>query len=282
VIAVTIAVALGAALAAALLLALWWHQERIVFQPAGPPFPASVGAERVDYRAEDGQPLFALVIGERGRGGAAEPGPRGVVVAFHGNADLAVRLVPWAEAVARRSGWTVVLPEYRGYGGLTGAPSVLGARLDARAAAAFVRGRFGADARVALFGHSLGSAIAAELAAEMAAEIRPAALILEAPFTSARDMARIIVARPIEWMWGVISRVHYDTAACVARLEVPVSVAHGERDLIVPVRMGRRVFAAARVKGASLIVPSAGHADVAERAGEAYWEWLARALEGAE
>jgi fermentation-respiration switch protein FrsA (DUF1100 family) len=68
--------------------------------------------------------------------------------------------------------------------------------------------------------------------------------------------------------------------ACVARLEVPVSVAHGDRDLVVPVRMGQRVFAAARLKGVTLIVRGAGHCDVAERAGEAYWEWLARALEG--
>jgi fermentation-respiration switch protein FrsA (DUF1100 family) len=288
VIAVTIVAAL---VVAALILALWWQQERIVFQPTGPPFPAAVGAEHVTYQAEDGQPLFAFVVGDRGESGdggdnrdgdAAEPERRKVVIAFHGNADLAAWLVPWAETVAQRSGWIVVLPEYRGYAGLPGAPSVLGAQRDARAAAAFVRRRFGADARVALFGHSLGSAIAAELAAESAAEIRPAALILEAPFTSAREMARIVVVRPIEWVWGIISRVHYDTVACVARLEVPVSVAHGDRDLVVPVRMGQRVFAAARLKGATLIARGAGHCDVAERAGEAYWKWLARALKSVE
>ena len=55
-------------------------------------------------------------------------------------------------------------------------------------------------------------------------------------------------------------------------------VAHGDRDLVIPVRMGREVFAAARHPGELLIVPGAGHNDVAEVGGEAYWGWLTRAL----
>lgn len=63
----------GLALAAATLLAgvgallfvllfvLWWRQERIVFQPSGPPYPTDT-IERARYRAEDGQELFAFVI----------------------------------------------------------------------------------------------------------------------------------------------------------------------------------------------------------------------------
>ena len=55
-------------------------------------------------------------------------------------------------------------------------------------------------------------------------------------------------------------------------------VSHGTRDLIIPSRMGQRVYAAAAHKGELLLVPGAGHNDVPEAGGDAYWRWLARAL----
>jgi pimeloyl-ACP methyl ester carboxylesterase len=114
----------------------------------------------------------------------------------------------------------VLLPEYRGYGGLTGAPNYTGSQRDARAAWRMVREQLGVDStRVAYFGHSLGSAVAAELAAEH----RPAALILLAPFTSARDMARAMPGLPLGALWNMIGRVHFDTRGRVATLDAPCS-----------------------------------------------------------
>jgi pimeloyl-ACP methyl ester carboxylesterase len=72
--------------------------------------------------------------------------------------------------------------------------------------------------------------------------------------------------------------VHYDTEAIVRSLDVPLWVAHGSEDRIVPITMGRRVFAAAKVKGELLIVPGADHNDLVDTAGEPYWTWLTRAL----
>jgi hypothetical protein len=45
--------------------------------------------------------------------------------------------------------------------------------------------------------------------------------------------------------------------------------------------MGRDVYAAARVKGALLLVEGAGHNDVPSVAGDRYWDWLAGALSAA-
>ena len=92
-------------------------------------------------------------------------------------------------------------------------------------------------------------------------------------------MARRMVLPGLTLLWRLVSRVHYDTVRLVRALRVPVWVAHGERDLIIPSRMGREVFAAAVVPGELLVVRGAGHNDVPERAGEAYWGWLVRALE---
>ena len=93
-------------------------------------------------------------------------------------------------------------------------------------------------------------------------------------------MARLVVNRAAWLAWNAISRVHFDSEHIVRSLGVPVWVAHGERDMIVPVRMGRALFDAAKIKGRLLLVPHAGHNDVAEVGGEAYWGWLARGMRG--
>ncbi|MBC7790391.1 MAG: alpha/beta hydrolase [Anaerolineae bacterium] len=283
---VAVLLVVAAVTTATLVLFVWWKQERIVFQPTVGPHPEVSDVERVAYSAEDGQSLFAFVIQApeqmvKEKSQVAGPHlpslaalPR-FLIAFHGNADLAAWVIPWGKEVARRTGRVVILAEYRGYGGLSGIPSVAGARLDARAAFGFTRDSLGATPReIALYGHSLGSAIAAELAAE----IKPGVLILESPFTSARAMARIVVARPIELVWGMISRVHYDTEARVQEIETPVWVAHGTRDMVIPVRMGQRVYRSARKRGEFLAVSGAGHNDVAEVAGDSYWQWIMGAL----
>jgi uncharacterized protein len=250
------------------LIAAWHLQERMVWQPPRLLDYAEAQAQRLDYVAEDGQPLFAYLIGDPSRA-------RGLLIAFHGNADLAAWNAPWAAEVERHTGWAVLLAEYRGYGGLAGVPNYPASQRDARATYRVAREQLGVDARrIAFYGHSLGSAVAAELATEH----RPAVLILEAPFTSAREMARGMLA-PVTLAWGTIARVHFDTRAKVATLDTPTWVAHGERDGVIPVRMGRAVHAAARVRGELLIVRGAGHNDLRDVAGEEYWAWLGRALD---
>jgi fermentation-respiration switch protein FrsA (DUF1100 family) len=197
------------------------------------------------------------------------------VLAFHGNADLSRWLVPWATQVARAANVCVMIPEYRGYDGLSGVPSYGGSAHDARAALAFVRDtlRVGPE-RLIYYGHSLGTAIAAELAAS----VPPRSLVLQSPFSSARAMSRRLLVPGVSLFWRVVSRVHFDTNARVAALDVPVSVSHGDKDLIIPMWMGQEVFASARRPGELLIVPGAGHNDVPELGGRAYWTWLVRAL----
>jgi fermentation-respiration switch protein FrsA (DUF1100 family) len=251
---------------------LWRNQERVVFQPPLFPVPAPLPARQVEFASSDGAGLFGFVVAP---GQLQLPGV--VIVAFHGNADLAAWLVPWAREVSRRTGATVFLPEYRGYAGIAGTPTYETAAADARGAVQFARDSL-SPAKLVLFGHSLGSAIASDAA--LAMNHPPAALLLQSPFTSARAMAARMFVPPIPWLWRRISRVHYDTRTIVAELDVPVYVAHGTRDVVVPARMGREVFAAARRPGELLIVEGAGHNDVPDLGGERYWRWLSSAVSG--
>ena len=252
---------------------LWRNQERVVFQPPGTEIEAPLRAKRVEFKAFDGHELFGYLVASPH---ATQPAAA-VVIAFHGNADLAAWLVPWAQELANRADASVFVPEYRGYAGIRGIPSYETAASDARGALEFVRAEL-RSTRIVLFGHSLGTAIAADVAVLMAPDV-PDGLVLQSPFTSAREMAARMMVPPIPWLWRRISRVHYDTRAIVARLGCPVWVAHGTRDVVIPQRMGRQVFAAARNQGELLIVEGAGH-DVADVGGERYWRWLAAAVAG--
>jgi pimeloyl-ACP methyl ester carboxylesterase len=276
-------------LAGALLALVWWQQERVVFRPPPPPPPEDVSATRLDFRGSDGQPLLAYLVGDRD---ASRP----LLIAFHGNADLAIWQISWAEELARRTGWRVLLAEYRGYGGLPGTPTYAATRADARSTLEFARDSLGADTLpVALYGYSLGAAVAVELAVAMDSAstepqrasddssggrfaARPHALMLIAPFTSAAEMARGMMPPPLGAAWRSIARVHYDTERRVRALDVPVWVAHGADDRTIPARMGQRVFESARSKGELLIVPGADHVGVESLGGASYWAWVGRAL----
>ena len=274
------AILLGIAVAAALVwvllttLWLWKYQERVVFQPPRLWADAPASTRKITFTAHDGHQLHGYLLEPPSAGKK----PATVVIALHGNADLSAWLVPWARELAERARVTVFLPEYRGYGGIPGTPTYYTARDDAEGALRYARAELRPD-RIVLFGHSLGSAIASELAASMVEP--PASLVLQSPFTSAREMAARMLVPPIPWLWRTISRVHYDTRAIVSQLDAPVWVAHGARDVVVPSRMGLQVHSAAKRRGELLMVPKAGHNDVADVAGERYWRWLTDAVSSA-
>lgn len=258
----------------AAIVALWILQERLVFQPPAVPRHQGRGATRIDYVSAGGQPLFGYLV--RGSTpGDSTPIDR-VIVLFHGNGELASSWIEWAQQAAGRTDWPVFLSEYRGYGGLPGRPTYDRVMRDARATLDLLRARYAlTDDDIVVYGHSLGTGVATRLAAERSVR----AVVLDAPITSVVDVARRTFGPPLSWVASLISRVDFAPIQDVRRIEIPVWVASGGRDEVLPTSMGREVFGAALRKGKFLLVPTAGHDDVAERGGDRYWEWLGEALE---
>ena len=96
-----IAALVAAGLLLGLLALLWQTQERILFQP--PRFyEDTVEVGRASYSASDGQLLTGFIVGDP----RAAPG---VLLCFHGNADLALWQLEWARSVESRSGSAVML-----------------------------------------------------------------------------------------------------------------------------------------------------------------------------
>jgi uncharacterized protein len=243
-------------LLALLVFAAWVLQDRLIYLPAGnvgtPEDAGLPEAQELALPTEDGLTLDAWYVPPTGEvTGAA-------VLVLPGNAGNRAHRAPLARALSR-AGLSVLLLDYRGYGGNPGRPSESGLGADARAAYKALSAR-GDVERVVVFGESLGAAVAVDLAQR--ADIH--ALVLRSPFTSLRDVARVHYPfLPA----GALLRDRFDVEDAVRRVGAPVVVIAGARDSIVPPEQSRQV---ARAAGAELIeVAEADHNDPSLGAGEA-------------
>jgi fermentation-respiration switch protein FrsA (DUF1100 family) len=201
------------------------------------------------------------------------PDARWVTLVSHGNAGNISHRLDRALLLQGRLRSSVLLYDYRGYGASEGSPDEAGTYRDARAAYRWlVEQKHVRPDELVLFGESLGSAVALELALERPA----AALVLEAPFTSVRDVARRTIFAPL----APFVRTRYDSLARIPRLETPLLVMQGDRDEVIPPALGRRLFDAAPEPKRYYAIPGAGHNDTYLVGGAAYWKALSDFLDG--
>lgn len=209
--------------------------------------PAAAGlpeAAEVTLDTSDGERVIAWHVPPRG--------DRPVVVYFHGNGGaLNLRAGRFKDLIADGTGLLAL--SYRGYGGSTGRPSEAGLLRDAAAAYAFAAARY-ESARIVVWGESLGTGAAVAVAAE-----RPVGrVILESPFTSAVDLAAsIYFFMPVR----LIMKDQFRSDERIGAVTAPVLVLHGERDGIVPIAFGERLYALIRSPKRFVRLPDAGHND---------------------
>ncbi len=186
----------------------------------------------------------------------AAPG-RATLLYFHGNGGSLLNRRDRAKLLTE-GGRGLLIVSYRGYSGSTGTPSEAGLRIDARTAYAWLAARAPAE-RLVLYGESLGSGVAVRLATEKAV----AGLILDAPFTSAAD-----VAGHHYWYLPVwLLRDQYRSIDRIHELKVPLLVIHGDRDGVIPIALGERLFAAAPEPKRFVTLPGVDHVSVLEAGG---------------
>ena len=250
-------------------------EEKFIFFPAAEieQTPRDVGLAFEDI-------FFTTADGVRVNGWFVPyPGARMTLLWFHGNAGNISHRVHGLKPLHDKVNANLFIIDYRGYGRSEGTVSEKGTYEDARAALQYLRSRKDLDAKnIVFFGQSLGAAVATELAGHEEC----LALILEAPFASIREMAR--VAFPLLPI-GPLLRTRYDAAEKIKAVKAPVLVLQGDRDEVIPVEQGKKVFAAALSPKEFYTVRGAGHNDTFIVGGDAYFkavkDFIERAAAGA-
>ena len=182
--------------------------------------------------------LVSAVSSSSVSSGAALGHPGRAMLWLHGNAGNIGDRAEAVAAMVRATGATVLIIDYRGYGRSGGSPDEEGLYQDAEAAFDYLVARRKSHGEsVAVYGRSLGAAVAVELATRRDV----GALILEAPFTSIAAMVR----RTYRFLpAGLVVRARFDSLAKMPSVRSPVMVLHGTRDEIVPSDMGRQIYQA--------------------------------------
>jgi len=240
---------------------LYYLGNRAIYYPERYPkglweIQEKLAAKDVWLAARDGAKLHAWWI-ER-------PGARVATLFLHGNAgNLTHRAARGLEIAA--AGSSVLLLDYRGYGRSEGRPTEKGLYADAEAAYEHLIQAGHRPERIVVHGESLGTAVAVDLAS-----LRPCGgLILEAPFTSARDVAGRVLP-----VLGPLAVWSYNSKRKIGQVRAPILILHGDRDEVIPFDLGRALFDAAPEPKSFWALSGAGHNNLLEVAGAQYRERL--------
>ena len=191
-------------------LGVFLFQERMIFQPTaevdGDPQRLGLAFEDIYLSTRDGETLHGWYV--------VKPGATSTVLFFHGNAgNISDR--PRTLSYLHELGLNVFMIDYRGYGRSSGRPSAAGTIIDAETAWDYlVHARIITPETIAIYGRSLGGAVAIALAAKTNA----CALIVESSFTSIAALASSSYPR---LPTSVLLRHDYQSLATFSHLTCP-------------------------------------------------------------
>ena len=230
--------------------------------PLGTPTDAGVPEmSDIHFTTADGLNLFSWFAPPKKKGGE-------IVVLFHGNGgNIAMRA--YKAGLFLERGYGVLLCEYRGYSGNPGSPSEQGFYSDGRAVLKWLQDKGYKKSQLVIYGESIGTGVAVQ----MALETQPKYLILEAPFTSAADVAKDNYHYLIPVDLLMFDR--FDSIDKIKQINSDLLVIHGTDDGIVPTKFGIQLFKAANQPKRLLLVHGAGHVDLYNYgAGTPIVDWL--------
>lgn len=229
-------------------------QRSLIYFPDASPVPPAAqvlpGARDVVLRTDDGLELGAWVVP------AHERRDRNLAVLYApGNGGNRAGRAGLAQELSRR-GFTVLLMDYRGYGGNPGTPSEEGLAADAFAAARVLQHHGYPPERTIYLGESLGTGVVAALASRRP----PAGLVLRSPFTQLADVG----AHHYPWVpVRLLLRDRYPVLEPLRGSLVPVTVIRAARDSVVPTHLSQQVAGAVGTLVEEVVLEGVDHNDEA-------------------
>jgi len=156
------------------------------------------------------------------------------VLIFHGNAgNLFNRVYKLNEL--NKLDVNILLISWRGFSGNKGKPTEKNLYHDAEEAIKWLNNRGAISKNIILYGESLGTGVATELGTSNAF----GGIILESPFTSIANTAKIYYPYlPV----NIILKDRYNSIGKIKNITTPVLIMHGKKDNIVPQKMGLELY----------------------------------------
>lgn len=160
--------------------------------------------------------------------------PKGVILYFHGNKG---NLERWGKVVAplTKHGYNVFVMDYRGYGKSTGKKTESLMYSDAQECYDYLKKEYKEKA-IVIYGRSLGGVFASYVASKNL----PRQLILEATFSSIKD---VVESKFPILPYDMLLKFKFVTIELIEKVTVPTLIFHGNRDRLVPFTLGKKVAA---------------------------------------
>ncbi len=249
-----------------IVLAVYLGQRSMQYFPeqdmGDPKLPEALNAAVLKIKTEDGLENIAWFA-------ASGDKTAMVFVHFHGNGGNISHRAANA-AFYQKKGYGFFLCEYRGYGGNAGKPTEEGLYRDARACVNYLLDNGYRLDQLVFYGESIGSGVAVQ----MALEFQPRRLVLEAPFSSAADVAKSAYGfLPVDMM--MLDR--FDSIEKITNIKTSLLIMHGTDDRIVPYRLGKKLYDKAKHPKEFISITKGGHSNLYDfKVGEKVVEWLER------
>ena len=156
------------------------------------------------------------------------------ILIFHGNAgNLFNRVYKLNEL--NKLDVNILLISWRGFSGNKGKPTEKNLYHDAEEAIKWLNNRGAISKNIILYGESLGTGVATELGTSNAF----GGIILESPFTSIANAAKIYYPYlPV----NIILKDRYNSIGKIKNITTPILIMHGKKDNIVPQKMGLALY----------------------------------------
>ena len=156
------------------------------------------------------------------------------ILLFHGNAgNLFNRVYKLNEL--NKLDLNILIISWRGFSGNKGKPTEKNLYRDADESVKWLNNQGVISKNIILYGESLGTGVATELGTSNAF----GGIILESPFTSIANAAKIYYPYlPV----NTILKDRYDSIGKIKNITTPILIMHGKKDNIVPQKMGLELY----------------------------------------
>ena len=156
------------------------------------------------------------------------------ILLFHGNAGNLFNRVYKLNELSKLD-LNILIISWRGFSGNEGKPTEKNLYYDGEKAVKWLNSQGLDNKDIILYGESLGTGVATELASKN----NFGGIILESPFTSMADTAKIYYPYlPV----NLLLRDRYDSKSKIKDIKTPILIMHGKMDNIVPQKMGLELF----------------------------------------